>query len=53
MARVWRSFAPSSRAFVTLEVELGRTLLRHLDDEEDLVVPLLLERGEELLTGGA
>jgi hemerythrin-like domain-containing protein len=39
--------------FRDAEVELGRTLLRHLDDEEDLVVPLLLERGEELLTGGA
>lgn len=25
---------------------LGRTLLLHLDDEEDLIIPLLIERGE-------
>ena len=30
----------------------GRLLLRHLDDEEDLVIPLLLERGEDRLGGG-
>jgi hemerythrin-like domain-containing protein len=35
------------------QTALGRGLLRHLDDEEDLVVPLLLERGEGALTGGA
>jgi iron-sulfur cluster repair protein YtfE (RIC family) len=30
---------------------LGHSLLRHLDDEEDLVIPLLLERGEDALRG--
>jgi len=30
---------------------LGRDLIQHLDDEEDLVVPLLLERGERILLG--
>jgi Hemerythrin HHE cation binding domain len=39
--------------FRDAQAELGQTLLRHLDDEEDLVVPLLLERGEELIAGGA
>jgi hypothetical protein len=38
--------------FHDAHVELGRDLLRHLDDEEDLVIPLLLERGEHALTGG-
>jgi iron-sulfur cluster repair protein YtfE (RIC family) len=33
------------------QVELGAQLRRHLDDEEDLVVPLLLERGERSLLG--
>jgi hypothetical protein len=35
------------------QVDLGRALIRHLDDEEDLVIPLLLERGEKSLIGGA
>jgi hypothetical protein len=35
------------------QVGLGRALIRHLDDEEDLVIPLLLERGERFLIGGA
>jgi len=39
--------------FRDAQAALGRTLLHHLDDEEDLVVPLLLERGEALLSGGA
>jgi iron-sulfur cluster repair protein YtfE (RIC family) len=38
--------------FHDAHVELGRDLLRHLDDEEDLVIPLLLERGEHAFTGG-
>ena len=38
--------------FHDAQLDLGRALARHLDDEEDLVVPLLLDRGEELLTGG-
>ena len=32
---------------------LGQSLLRHLDDEEDLVIPLLLERGEGALVSAA
>jgi hypothetical protein len=28
---------------------LLKGLLRHLDDEEDLIVPLILDRGEEAL----
>ncbi len=39
--------------FRDAEATLGRQLRRHLDDEEDLVVPLLIERGEEVLHGGA
>ena len=35
------------------QVALGGQLIRHLDDEEDLVIPLILERGEQALTGGA
>ncbi|MGH6898093.1 MAG: hemerythrin domain-containing protein [Geminicoccaceae bacterium] len=38
--------------FYDAHVDLGRNLLRHLDDEEDLVIPLLLERGEHAFTGG-
>ena len=41
------------RAFRDAHVALGRDLLRHLDDEEDLVIPLLLERGAHAFTGGA
>jgi hemerythrin-like domain-containing protein len=33
-------------------LDLGRDLVRHLDDEEDLVIPLLLERGEHAFVGG-
>lgn len=33
--------------FRDAHAEHGRALLRHLDDEEDLVVPLLIERGED------
>ena len=32
-------------------LELGRGLIRHLDDEEDLVIPLILDRGEDNLGG--
>jgi hypothetical protein len=31
---------------------LLKRLLRHLDDEEDLVVPLILDRGEQTLGVG-
>jgi iron-sulfur cluster repair protein YtfE (RIC family) len=34
------------------QTRLGRDLIQHLDDEEELVVPLLLERGEGVLYGG-
>jgi hypothetical protein len=46
-------FCAELARFRDAQANLGRTLLRHLDDEEDLVVPLLLERGEGALTGGA
>jgi iron-sulfur cluster repair protein YtfE (RIC family) len=38
--------------FHDAQVVMGRDLIQHLDDEEDLVVPLLLERGERDLLGG-
>ena len=38
--------------FHDAHLDLGRELLRHLDDEDDLVIPLLLERGEHAITGG-
>jgi hypothetical protein len=47
------SFRADLARFHDAHVELGGELLRHLDDEEDLVIPLLLERGEHAFTGGA
>ena len=38
--------------FRDAQATLGRQLHRHLDDEEDLVVPLLIERGEQVVRGG-
>ena len=38
--------------FRDAQVDLGRALIRHLD-EEDLVIPLLLERGEQFVISGA
>lgn len=35
------------------QVDLGRALIRHLHDEEDLIIPLLLERGEQFLLSSA
>ena len=35
--------------FRDAQAALGRQLRRHLDDEEDLVVPLLIERGEQVV----
>lgn len=46
------AFRAGLARFRDAHVDLGGTLLRHLDDEEDLVIPLLLERGEQLLIGG-
>jgi hypothetical protein len=45
-------FRAALARFHDAHVELGRDLLRHLDDEEDLVIPLLLERGEHAFGGG-
>lgn len=39
--------------FRDAQVALGGQLVRHLDDEEDLVIPLILERGEQALAGGS
>jgi hypothetical protein len=47
------TFPAALGRFHDAHLDLGRELLRHLDDEEDLVIPLLLERGEPALTGGA
>jgi iron-sulfur cluster repair protein YtfE (RIC family) len=41
-ARCGADYAEASRALIG-------GLLRHLDDEEDLIVPLILDRGEEAL----
>jgi hemerythrin-like domain-containing protein len=46
-------FGAELARFRDAQAELGRALARHLDDEEDLVVPLLLERGEAVLHDGA
>ncbi len=45
-------FRAALERFRDAQAELGRALCRHLDDEEDLVVPLLLERGERFLDAG-
>jgi hemerythrin-like domain-containing protein len=37
--------------FRDIHVAMGRGLIQHLDDEEDLVVPLILDRGEGGLAG--
>ena len=47
------AFRGALERFVDTQRELGQGLVRHLDDEEDLVIPLLLERGEGALLGGA
>ncbi len=36
-------------AYADLSGALIKGLIRHLDDEEDLIVPLILDRGEEAL----
>jgi hypothetical protein len=38
--------------YVTAGAVLLRGLIRHLDDEEDLIVPLILDRGEQALGVG-
>jgi len=39
-------------AYADASGALLKGLARHLDDEEDLIVPLILERGEEALGVG-
>lgn len=36
--------------FREVHAGLGRDLIRHLDDEEDLIIPLILDRGEDFLS---
>ena len=38
-----------SDAYADASGALIKGLIRHLDDEEDLIVPLILDRGEEAL----
>ena len=38
-----------SENYATVSASLMNGLVRHLDDEEDLIVPLILDRGEEEL----
>ncbi len=45
-------FGAELARFRDAQAALGQALRRHLDDEEDLVVPLLLERGERFLYDG-
>ena len=47
------SFRGALERYLDTQRDLGRSLLRHLDDEEDLVIPLLLERGEGALVSPA
>jgi iron-sulfur cluster repair protein YtfE (RIC family) len=44
-------FRGALERYIDSQRTLGHGLLRHLDDEEDLVIPLLLERGEGALRG--
>lgn len=52
-ARDRAAFCADLARFRDAQVDLGRALIRHLDDEEDLVIPLLLERGELIVIPGA
>ena len=47
------TFRSDLARFRDAQIDLGRGLIRHLHDEEDLVIPLLLERGEQFVIGGA
>lgn len=42
----------SGDAYADAHAALLRGLMRHLDDEEDLIVPLILDRGEDALGVG-
>ena len=39
----------TSDSYATVNADLLRKMLRHLADEEDLIIPLILDRGEEKL----
>lgn len=43
---------PAADAYMQRGAVLLRGLIRHLDDEEDLIVPLILDRGERALGVG-
>lgn len=43
---------PAADAYMQRGAVLLRGLIRHLDDEEDLIVPLILDRGEHALGVG-
>lgn len=44
-------FRSALERYLDAQRDLGQNLLRHLDDEEDLVIPLLLVRGEGAVLG--
>ncbi len=46
LARDPAAAAGATQAYAEVSGDLLAGLLRHLDDEEDLVIPLLIERGE-------
>lgn len=46
------AFRTALERYLDAHRKLGEGLLRHLDDEEDLVIPLLIEHGEGSLPGG-
>jgi iron-sulfur cluster repair protein YtfE (RIC family) len=44
-----QTLAPAGDAYAAASGALIKGLSRHLDDEEDLIVPLILDRGEQAL----
>ena len=48
-APTWTTLRRCSDAYADSSGALIKGLVRHLDDEEDLIVPLILDRGEEAL----
>ncbi len=46
------AIAPAAEAYMQRGAVLLHGLTRHLDDEEDLIVPLILDRGELALGVG-
>jgi hypothetical protein len=45
-------FRSNLARFRDAQIDLGRALIRHLNDKEDLAIPLLLERGERFALEG-